>query len=674
MSIDRRDDSSSLLRLAFLTVFAAALFLALLARLWYLQVLIGDRFVELADSNRLRTVVTQAARGHVLARGGEELVRNRAALALTADRQVLLDDGGRPRDAEAEVVVDRVAELLLIDEEELLRRMADPRTSPFRPVTIAVDIAPEIVFAVRENQELFRGINAETVPVREYPQGTVAAHLVGYLGQISEDELGTEAYEGYRGGDLVGRGGVEQAYEADLRGTTGQRILVVNRRGDVLEVQSERDPVEGDDLVLTLDLDLQVATEILLERGIIASRSILRDDGRTLPSTAGSAIVLDARTGAVLAMASYPSFDPRRFVGGVSSEYWEFVNDPEQDRPLVNRPIAGQYPPGSVFKTASGAAMIEAGVAAPSTRVPCPGSFVAADVTFRNWNPADEGAMDLTTALMRSCDTYFYRLAFEQWQRAQRTEQPDEVLATVAGRFGFGRRTGIDLPGEQAGVVPGPTWRREYWLQYRDGYCQQAAEAEPGSLEQELLEDLCRFGGLWRGGDAVNTSIGQGDVLSTPLQVAVSYQAIANGGVMMRPHVGDRVVATDGTLVRVIEPESIGDLGLSAESLGAIRRGLQRVVMDPRGTAAGAFAGFPLDRIPVAGKTGTAERNPRVPYAWFAAYAPADAPEVVVVVAIEEGGGGSQTAAPITRTILEHWFGVRRAPEAEFRAGPAILD
>jgi penicillin-binding protein 2 len=674
MSIDRRDDTSALLRLTFLTVLAAALFLALLARLWYLQVLIGDRFVELADSNRLRTVVTAAARGHVLARDGEELVRNRPALALTADRQLLLDGAGRPRDDEAGVVVGRVADLLLLDEDEVLRRMADPRSSPFRPVVIAVDVAPEIVFAVRENQELFRGINAETVPVREYPQGDVAAHIVGYLGQISEGELGTVAFEGYRGGDLIGRGGVEQAYESDLRGTAGQRILVVNRRGDVLEVQSERDPVEGDDLVLTIDLDLQVATEELLERGIIASRSILRADGRTLPSTAGSAIVLDARTGAVLAMASWPSFDPQRFVGGVSTEYWEFVNDPEQDRPLVNRPIAGQYPPGSVFKPASGAAMVEAGVATPSTRVPCPGSFLAADVTFRNWNPADEGAMDLATALTRSCDTYFYRLAFEQWQRAQRVEAPDEVLATVAERFGYGRRLGIDLPGEQAGVVPGPTWRRDYWLRYRDAYCQQASEAEPASLERELLDDLCRFGGLWRGGDAVNTSIGQGDVLSTPLQVAVSYQAIANGGVMLRPHVGARIVAADGTLVRTIEPEVIGDLGLSSETLASIRRGLERVVMDGNGTASGAFAGFPLDRIPVAGKTGTAERKPRVPYSWFAAYAPANDPQIVVVVAVEEGGGGSQTAAPITRNILEHWFGVRRAPEAEFRAGPAILD
>jgi penicillin-binding protein 2 len=674
MSIDRRDDTSALLRLTFLTVLAAALFLALLARLWFLQVLIGDRFVELADSNRLRTVVTAAARGHVLARDGEELVRNRPALALTADRQLLLDGAGRPRDDEAGVVVGRVADLLLLDEDEVLRRMADPRSSPFRPVVIAVDVAPEIVFAVRENQELFRGINAETVPVREYPQGDVAAHIVGYLGQISEGELGTDAFEGYRGGDLIGRGGVEQAYESDLRGTAGQRILVVNRRGDVLEVQSERDPVEGDDLVLTIDLDLQVATEELLERGIIASRSILRADGRTLPSTAGSAIVLDVRTGAVLAMASWPSFDPQRFVGGVSTEYWEFVNDPEQDRPLVNRPIAGQYPPGSVFKPASGAAMVEAGVATPSTRVPCPGSFLAADVTFRNWNPADEGAMDLATALTRSCDTYFYRLAFEQWQRAQRIEAPDEVLATVAARFGYGRRLGIDLPGEQAGVVPGPTWRREYWLRYRDAYCQQASEAEPASLERELLDDLCRFGGLWRGGDAVNTSIGQGDVLSTPLQVAVSYQAIANGGVMLRPHVGARIVAADGTLVRTIEPEVIGDLGLSGETLASIRRGLERVVMDGNGTASGAFAGFPLDRIPVAGKTGTAERKPRVPYSWFAAYAPANDPQIVVVVAVEEGGGGSQTAAPITRNILEHWFGVRRAPEAEFRAGPAILD
>ncbi len=674
LHVPDRQDRTTLLRLAFLGAVAALLLLALLARLWFLQVLAGDRFAALADSTRLRTVVSAAPRGHILASDGRELVRNRPALALVADRQRLVDDAGRPRDDEAERVVGRLAVLLELDVEEVLRRINDRRYSPFRPVPVAVDVPAELLLAVRQNQELFRGVGTDTIAVREYPEGELAAHLVGYLGQISREELADPAFADYRGGDLIGRGGLEQSYEADLRGRGGQQVLVVNRRGSVIDVQSERAAVAGLDLVTWLDLDLQRAVEEALAEGIVASRAIRRTDGRLLPSTAGSAVVLDARTGGVLALASYPSYDPREFVGGVSVAYWDRVNDPTQYQPLTNRPIAGQYPPGSVFKVASGAAMLEAGLVGPSTLVGCPSSYTAADVTFRNWNPVGEGAMDLATALKRSCDTYFYDLSFRLWQQEQRQAEPDEVLQAVARRFGFGSQLGIDLPGEQAGVVPSRDWRREFWIRYRDGYCERAEAAAPGSLGRELLADLCRFGGLWRGGDAVNLSIGQGDMLATPLQVAAAYQAIANDGVLMRPIVGRELRGADGATVRVIEPETLGDLGLEPAELRAIRSGLERVVMESGGTALGAFSGFPFAEVPVAGKTGTAERDPRVPYAWFAAYAPADAPEVVVVVSVEEGGGGSQTAAPIARRILEHVFGIERQAEAGFVPGPEILD
>ena len=667
-------ERTTVLRLAFLGGLAALLLAALLARLWFLQVLAGDRFAALADSTRLRTVVSAAPRGHILAADGRELVRNRPALALVADRQRLVDDAGRPRDEESTRVVARLSLLLGIEGDELLDRINDRRYSPFRPVPVAVDVTEAVLLTVRQNQELFRGIGTDTIPVREYPEGELAAHLVGYLGQVSREELADPAFADYRGGDLVGRGGLEQAYEADLRGRGGQQVLVVNRRGAVIDVQSDRAAVPGLDLVTWLDLDLQRAVEEALAEGIVASRSILRTDGRLLPSTAGSAMVLDARTGGVLALASYPSYDPREFVGGVSVAYWERVNDPSQYQPLTNRPIAGQYPPGSVFKVASGAAMVEAGLVGPSTRVGCPATYTAADVTFRNWNPVAEAPMDLATALKRSCDTYFYDLSFRLWQQEQRQDDPDELLQAVARRFGFGQRLGIDLPGEQAGVVPSRAWRQEFWLRYREGYCERAEAAAPGSLGRELLTDLCRFGGLWRGGDAVNLSIGQGDMLSTPLQVAAAYQAIANDGVLMRPTVGRELRTADGALVRTIDPEPLGDLGLTDAALRALRDGLERTVMEPGGTAVGAFAGFPLGEVPVAGKTGTAERDPRVPYAWFAAYAPADAPEVVVVVSVEEGGGGSQTAAPIARRILEHHFGIERAGDVGFVPGPEILD
>jgi penicillin-binding protein 2 len=516
---------------------------------------------------------------------------------------------------------------------------------------------------------------AETLPVREYPRDDLAAHLVGYLGEISQDELLRPEFAEYRGGDLVGRSGLEQSYEADLRGTAGQRVLVVNARGDVLDVQRDREPIQGNDLVTHLDPELQAAVERLLVDGIETSRLVGSNEGRPLPSTAGSAVVLEVATGAVLAMASYPSYDPRQFVGGVSADYYRELLDPENEQPLVNRVISGLYPPGSVFKTVSGAAMIEAGHVTPRGLVECPPAFEVGGNTYRNWNRGvNEGMMDLPVALLRSCDTYFYDLAFTQWLTEERSDDPDEVMVRVGERFGYGIRLGIDLPSEAAGRVPGREWRREYWLANRDSYCRAADVASAGSYAQELYRDLCQFGAAWRGGDAINSSIGQGDVLATPLQVAASYQAIANGGVMLRPQLGARIVSPDGELVRELEPEVVGDLGVSDQTMAAITEGLERVVMDPRGTGFSAFTGFPLDQLPVAGKTGTAEIRPKVPYAWFVAYAPANDPEIVVAVNVEQGGGGSQTAAPIARNIFAHYFGIVDAEDAEFQAGDEILD
>jgi penicillin-binding protein 2 len=670
------NDPSPALRLTFLTVVVIGLFIALFSRLWFLQVLAGDRYVELADTNRLRTVVTEAPRGRILASDGQELVKNRPALTISADRQLLLDGNGDPRDPEAEQVLDRLAELLQLDRSEIVERLTTRRYSPFRAIPVAFDVAPEIVFTVREQQELFPGVIAEMLPVRTYPHGTAAAHLVGYLGEISEAELADPAFADYRGGDLVGRGGLEEVYEADLRGTEGQRILEVTAQNAVVEVISEREPQQGNDLVTTLDLDLQLAVERILAEGIVASRSEIHEaSGRNLPSTGGSAIVMDPDDGSILAMASYPTFDPREFVGGVSQAYWEQITDPENFTPLFNRPIQAAHPPGSVFKTVTGAAFMEAGLVGPQTPLPCPPSWDLGGITFNNWNRVNEGAMGLSTAIMRSCDTYFYELAYRQWQREQAQGGAEaEILPDVARRWGFGRQLGIDLPSERSGTIPGREWRQEFWERNRETYCRQAEELAPGSYAQQVNEDLCLYGGNWRGGDAVNTSIGQGDVLSTPLQVAASYMAVANGGTLYRPHLGRAIVGLDGEVVREIEPEVLAELGLDAAELGAIHDGLRRVVMEPRGTAYGAFSGFPLDRIPVAGKTGTAELKPKVPFAWFAAYAPAEDPQYVVVVNVEEGGGGSQTAAPIARSILEVIFGLTDVEDAEFEAGDAIYD
>ncbi|MEX0868396.1 MAG: penicillin-binding protein 2 [Nitriliruptoraceae bacterium] len=677
-------ESSSLLRLTFLSVLVVALFIALISRLWFLQVLAGDRYVELADTNRLQTVLTEAPRGHIISADGERLVTNRGALAISADRQALLDDGGVPLHDEAERVIDRLAELLDLTEDEVITRLTSRRYSPFRAVPIAIDVTPEIVFAVREHQELFPGVLAETLPVRDYPHGNLAAHVVGYLNQITEAELDGTEFADYRGGDLIGRAGLEATYEEVLRGTKGSRLLEVNAQNRVLDVLREVDAVHGNDLVVSLDVEVQRAVERLLHDGMVASRDIVRTDGRNLPSTAGSAIVVDATDGSIVAMASNPTYDPRAFIGGLSQEYADYLyRTPAAPQPMVNRAIQGRYPPGSVFKIVSGAAAIEAGVATPTTSVPCPASFTIGGNTFRNWNPVNEGAMALSRALQRSCDTYFYELAYRQWQAEERQlagvdgliseSNVDESLADVAARFGLGSPLGIDLPAEASGYIPTRLSKQERWLERRDRWCDQAEAAEPGSYVQLVLEDNCLYGNKWRGGDAVNTSIGQGEIETTPLQIAMAYTAIANDGVLLRPRLAERIVAPDGEIVEAFGREVIGDVGLDAATLNAIQDGLVAVVA-PGGTAIGAFSGFPLDEIPVAGKTGTAEQKPKVPYAWFAAYAPADDPRYVIVVSVEEGGGGSQTAAPIARMIFEFLFGLAEPDETEFTPGPEILD
>jgi len=675
-------DTSPVLRLTFLTVLVIALFLALFSRLWFLQVLAGDRFAELADTNRLRTIYVDAPRGRMLDAGGEELVKNRPSLTISADRQLLLNAAGEPVDDDAAEVLGRLAQLLRIDPAEVVARMSSQHYSPLGHIPIAFDVTQEVVYAVRAQQELFPGVIAEVLPVRTYPHGDLAAHLVGYLNQITQEQLADPAFANYRGGEQVGRAGLEAVYEADLRGKAGSRLLEVSARNTVVAVQREIEPQPGNDLVTSLDLDTQAAVELLLGDGIVASRDDIHTaSGRNLPSVAGSAIVLDAQSGRVVAMASYPTFDPSEYVGGLSPEYARYLYPgPEDDpthAPALNRAIQGTYPPGSVFKTVTGAAFMEAGLVGPATPLPCPSSYEVGGITFRNWNTVDEGAMGLTEALRRSCDTYFYDLAYRQWQREQAQDDPDEILPAIADRFGFAQRLGIDLPSELPGRVPSREEKYNTWLANRDTWCAQAEAAEPGSYRRAVLEDNCVTGGVWRGGDAINSSIGQGEILVTPLQIAVHYAAIANGGTIHQPMLGQRIVAPDGEVVREIVPEVIGDLGLDDAELAAIRRGLEDVVMHERGTAYGAFTRgtpFPFDEIPVAGKTGTAELKPKVPYAWFVAYAPADDPQYVVVVNIEEGGGGSQTAAPIARNILEHLFGIVAAEDNEYDPGDPIYD
>ncbi len=671
MTLGNHETSSPAFRLTLLSLVVVGLLIALFSRLWFLQVLASERYAQLAERNRVRFVLSEAPRGRILDRDGQEIVKNRLALTVSAYPHRLLE-GGEPKDPEAAAVLARLSNLLGMPEGEIIARLTNRKFSPFRAVPIKEDVPPEVIFTIEERKELYSGVEAETLPLRAYPQGPLASQVVGYIGEVTEEQLADPRFRNYRPGDLVGRSGLEQAYEENLQGQEGLRKLEVSATGTILDMLEHRNPTPGADLKTSIDLELQKAVEEVLRSGIVASRSIPRDDGRPITSVAGSAVVLDPKTGQVLAMSSWPTYDPNVFVGGIRNEDWARLSDPANEYPLLNRAIQSAYPPGSTFKIVSGLSAMQSGLLTSDTQLPCPPSWKLGNQTFRNWWPSWEGSLDLSRALMRSCDTFFYQLAFDQWQREEEQEkanQPiDEAIQRTAREFGLGRGLGIDLPGEAAGNVPDRAWRRATWESLRPRYCRRAGLAPPGSYQQRLFEDLCRYGGNWRGGDAVNMSIGQGDVLVTPLQLATAFAAVANGGTLYRPYLGLEVTAPDGSTVRRSEPEVLGRVAMTPQQLLEIREGLRMVVMEPRGTAAVPFNRFPLGAIPVAGKTGTAEFGNRVPFAWFAAYAPTNDPKYVVVVSVEEGGGGSVTAAPIARRIFEAAFGL---PISPFRAGPS---
>lgn len=633
---------STRLRLTFLTLLVVSLFALLFGRLWFLQVMAGERYAGLAQGNAVRTLSIAAPRGKLLDRNGRPIVSNRFAMVVSVQPSEM---GERANNVLADV-----ADLLGLSLQQVQERIASSRVSPFRPKPIAVDVPQDIVFYLHENASTrFPGVYAESLPVREYPHGDTAAHLVGYLGEISEEELAQPEYADYQPGDQVGWAGLERTYEKVLQGREGLRRLEVDAKGDVLRELDDVLPTPGADLRTTIDLRAQKLAEQALAEGIARARTVPDsepDRAKFYKAPAGAVVVLDPDTGGVVAMASYPTFRPERFVGGVGTGYWRRLQNPNNDFPLINRATQSSYPPGSVFKVVSAAAALEGGYMTRKSTLPCPGAWEWAGQVFRNWNPAHSGSLTMEQALEESCDTVFYELARRMWEDEQANGAVKEHLSEQATRWGFGERTGIDLPGERAGVVPGREWKREFWESNRESYCTQARQASD-PYTKDLFNDLCENGGHWRGGDAVNMAIGQGDVQTTPLQIANAFAAIANGGTLYRPQLTKAVVHPDGTR-EPIEPQVIRELPLSQRHLDIIARGLVQVAAT--GTASATFGDFP---VPVAGKTGTAEFKPKQPFAWFASYAPADDPQYVVVAMIEEGGGGSLNAAPIVRRIYE---------------------
>ena len=538
---------------------------------------LGDGYV--------RWVPVVPQRGRILDRKGRPL----AELGMVDKVGVI---PGQIKDENA--LLESLSQLLNLPKDVIKQRYANGQPDWFMPITTLPDpVDPQLA------QKLLAipGVVIRQWPDRVYPLGPAAAHITGYLTEISADELAKYADRGYEVGDRIGRAGIEAWGEQYLSGKRGGRLVIVGPDGQERKLLAEVPSQPAADIVLTIDADLQQAAY------------------KALGDKVGSIVVLDPNTGAILAMASNPSFDPNQFILGMTPEAWNALNDP-QKQPLVNRATQMAYPTGSTFKVVTMAAALEKLGMTAQTRINCPATFSlpGSSQVWHDWSPNGQGVLTLHNALVQSCDTVFYQIG------AQLDEHDPNLLPQMARGFGFGSQTGLaELP-EVAGLVPDPTWKRQQKNDY------------------------------WARGDAVNLAIGQGFFLATPLQLADAYAAIANGGTLWEPYLVQEVVAVDGTKLYTHQPKARGTLPVSPQHLADIRSALHDVTSAPNGTAVTAFRG---EKVPVAGKTGTAESGQQQPHAWFAEFAPVDGAKLAAVVMIEHGGEGSVTAAPLARQMVD---------------------
>ncbi|WP_030170839.1 penicillin-binding protein 2 [Spirillospora albida] len=656
-------------RLVVLYVLVGALLLVLIGRLWTLQVLDGERYRQTAAQNRTRDIVVPAIRGMILDDRGVALVRNRSALVVSVDRTSLSrqGDGG-------DAVLKRLAGVLGVSHASILQRirLCSPTVkrpcwpgSPYQPIPVADNVDPKRALQIMERQEDFPGVTAQVQAVREYPHpsGASAPQTLGYLQPITQEELDERKglkVTGYSGVDLIGRAGLEAQYDADLRGEPGFRRVLVDSQGRVTGTAEEKRPVTGGNLVTSIDAGVQGAAESALKKAIEDARKA----GHKADS--GAVVVMDATDGRMIAMASHPTYDPAIWTGGISQDDYDALLGKKRGEPLISRVTQGQFAPASTFKISSIAAAVRDGYDLHGT-YPCPGSYNVGSRAFTNYEAQGHGNMNLHEALVVSCDTIFYRFAYEAWLRDGGTDpkkNPSDPMVGMAREFGFGARTGIDLPNESAGRIPDRAWKKAFWQATRASNCKAAKEGYPDVARTDpsraaylkaIATENCTEGFMWRAGDTANFSVGQGDVLATPLQLARAYAAVANGGRLVTPRLGMAVTRPDGSLVRRLPDPADPRLKVDPKVLKYIRGGLADVTK--RGTAAGAFSGFDFKRVDVAGKTGTAEVYGKDDTSWFASFGPVSKPRYVVVAMVSQGGTGASTAAPAVRSIWEAMYG-----------------
>jgi len=640
------------LRLAIVATLIVAAFVGLFSRLWFLQVLAAEDYRTLAKDNRIRLIYSEPPRGRILSADNKVLVKNRDSLAVTVDRQIVNTRQKRRR------VLGRLADVLAVPRKDLKQNLLDAAASPYKPVAVAHDVPERKAYFILERQQRFPGVDVELLPVRAFPMGDTAAHMLGYVGEISPEDLASQHFRGadprYVAGDLVGKSGLEYYYDRLIRGRPRVHKVVVNSAGEVVgrkRIQAQR---SGKDLVLSLDTRIQRLTERALEDGIMTAR------GAGYQAPDGAVVVMDPADGRVLAMASYPTFDPSLLADGITNKEFDRLGaaTPEvnEDDALLNRAVQTVVPPGSTFKVVTAGAAMWSGVASPYTTLDCNGSIVLppgggpGSVVFPNWTSADYGYMGFPESLEVSCDTFYYQLGWNLEQRfGPINGDGTEKFQRYMGLAGFGHETGVDLRNEFPGRVPDKEW------------CIEERRETDGAI--------CPYG--WLPGYTVNMAIGQGDLLVSPLQMATTFAAIANGGKVLEPRLGAALARTgqDGEqqVLREFEPEVVRRLPLDAAELEVIQQGLVEVVSGDQGTANSAFAGFPTGQFPIAGKTGTAQigESAELNRAWFIAYGPAQEPRYVVSVYLDRAGHGGESAAPVARQIFEGLFGIDRQTDVQ---------
>jgi penicillin-binding protein 2 len=589
------------LRLALFGGVAVALLAILFLRLWLLQVLDGEKYLAEAKNNRTRSFLTSAPRGKILDRNGKVLVSNRTSLALQVNPRKLPADPGR-RHAE----LARLAELTHSTLKRLRRTMHEElKLAPAAPVTLRQDVGHDLVYYLQENQDRFPGVETQRVFVRAYPDGTLAAHLLGNVGEIDKKELKEPRFRGLRPGDKIGQEGVEDTYDRYLRGRPGLTRIQVDALGEPTPNGRlvSKPPAPGDNLKLSIDEEVQAAGEA----GMAA---------RGLP---GGFITMDVHSGEILALGSFPTFEPALFTRPLTqAQVEETYNNPAA--PLTDRATAGYYPTGSTFKLITATAALESGILTPSRSIFDGGAYTVGGESFKNAGGAAYGSLTLVPALEVSDDVFFYTLGAEMWDTGQ--------LQHWAHAFGIGRPSGIDLPGAVEGLLPSQHWRNQL---YKEGNTERP----------------------WSVGDNIQLATGQGDLQTNPLQMAIAYATLANGGTVVTPHVGKEVTDAAGRVLKEFAPPPQRHVKIAPDTRDVILEGLHDAAQGSQGTSYAVFGGFP---VPVAGKTGTAQRVGHADQSWYIVLAPYPNPKIVTAVTIEEGGFGAESAAPVALDILEAYF------------------